>query len=193
MRMSKLEKHFVNGRGHSDKVARHAEEMVRFADPRPGMRYLDVGCGNGAAPIHLARTLGLEIAGVDVDPAQIRIAQADSSELESARFLALDATQLPFDDNAFDIVSTNMVTHHVPEWQSLLAEMVRVLKPDGYFLYTDLVCPGWIAAIGRAIVRRHAGFPTIRELEALRLREGLTPIHQSRSTTRYETVCRLAA
>lgn len=193
MRMSKLEKHFVNGKGHSDKVAKHAEGMVRHADPRPGMRYLDVGCGNGAAPIHLAKTLGLEVAGVDVDPAQIRIAQADSSRLESARFLTLDATQLPFDDNDFDIVSTNMVTHHVPEWQSLLEEMVRVLKPDGYFLFTDLVCPGWIAALGHTLVRRHAGFPTVKDLDALRIREGLFPIHQSRSTMRYETVCRLAA
>lgn len=193
MKMSRIEKHFVNGTEHSDRVAMHAEGIVRHANPHPGKRYLDVGCGNGSATIHLARKLGLQVAGVDVDPEQIRLAREASDGLENVGFLTLDATQLPFEDSEFDIVSTHMVTHHVPEWQSLLVEMVRVLKPEGYFVYTDLVVPGWIAVLGRTLVRRHMGFPTVRELEALKMREQLEPVHLSRSATRYETVCRLAA
>ena len=39
--------------------------LVRITDPQPGRRLLDVGCGNGAAPIHLARTVGLDVTGID--------------------------------------------------------------------------------------------------------------------------------
>lgn len=68
--------------------------------------------------------------------------------MNQARFLTLDGTKLPFEDSEFDLVATNKVMHHVPRWREAVAEMIRVLKPGGYFICTDLVYPGWLAALG---------------------------------------------
>jgi ubiquinone/menaquinone biosynthesis C-methylase UbiE len=63
-----------------------------------------------------------------------------------------------FDDAEFDIVATNKTTHHIPEWKAVLAEIVRVLKPGGYFIYGDLVVPSWLARLGRSPAGGLAGF-----------------------------------
>ena len=139
MKMRRIEKRFVNSARHSARVAEHAEQLVRIADPQPGQQLLDFGCGNGTAPIHLVTTSGLEVTGVDIDPEQIQAAVAESANLATTRFLVADAIDLPFADGEFDLVYTNKATHHIREWQQALTEMTRVLKPGGHLLYTDFV------------------------------------------------------
>lgn len=165
MRMSQIEKRFVNGARHSNRVSTHAERLVRIADPQAGQRLLDVGCGNGAAPIHLAKTFGLDVTGIDVDPEQIAAATAASANLRAARFLVADATQLPFPDNTFDLVTTSKTTHHIPDWPKALTEMTRVLRPGGRLIYRDFVAP-----LGNRIPTRHAldRFATQHRLQTMR-------------------------
>lgn len=141
MKMRQVEKRFVNGTRHSLRVAERAEQLVRMADPEAGQRLLDVGCGNGAAAVRLARTLGLEVTGVDIDPEQIDAAVEASTDLAAVRFLVADATHLPFAEGEFDLVHTSKTMHHVREWQQALAEMARVLRPGGQLLYNDFVAP----------------------------------------------------
>ena len=85
MKMTNLEKTFVNSTTHSRQVSSYAERLLQFTQFKAGQRYLDVGCGNGAAPIHLARKYELQVTGIDVDPEQIRRAEAQSSDI-AARF-----------------------------------------------------------------------------------------------------------
>ena len=141
MKMGVLEKLFVNSAGHSQSVGRRAEQLVRLANPQAGQRYLDVGTGNGAAPIYLARRYGLEATGVDVDPDQIALAEQASLGLPNVHFFTQDGTLLPFGDAQFDIASAFRVAHHIPNWQAALSEMVRVLKPAGHFVFADLLVP----------------------------------------------------
>jgi ubiquinone/menaquinone biosynthesis C-methylase UbiE len=188
MKMGKLEKLFVNSLSHSQRVSQHTERLLNLVDFKAGQKYLDVGCGNGAAAIHLAQKYHLDVTGIDVDPDQIRLAQEQSQGLDKARFLTIDSTQLPFEDGQFDIVFTNKVTHHIPDWENALAEMIRVLKPKGYLIYADLIYPGWLAPIGQAVAGNHAGFPTSSALNSIFEQHGLAKIHFSKSPVHYEAV-----
>jgi len=177
-KMSDFEKSFVNSDRHSQRVSLHAERLVRRVNPRPGQHYLDVGCGNGAAPICIAQKFRLEVTGVDVDPEQIALAQASSQGMKNIRFMALDSRELHFADGQFDIVFTNKVTHHITGWQKAVAEMVRVLRPGGYLIYADFILPSFAAHLGEALFGDRAGFPTREALDDLFARSGLRAVHR---------------
>jgi ubiquinone/menaquinone biosynthesis C-methylase UbiE len=132
MKMTRIEKRFVNEIGHSRKAAQEAVRRLRHIPVQTGWSYLDVGCGNGAAALRVADTFGMHVAGVDVDPQQIAPARSATGGRTDVLFMTADATCLPFDDRRFDIVATNKTTHHVPQWLSAIAEMRRVLKPHAW-------------------------------------------------------------
>ena len=114
----------------------------------PATTLLDVGCGNGDAAIELATTFALQVTGVDID------ASPDATEV---RFVAADATQLPFADAEFDLVHTNKTTHHVRDWEAALDEMTRVLKPAGQLVYSDFVAPLGAGRPGRVLAAGREG------------------------------------
>jgi len=187
MKMGRFEKLFVNRPSHSRRVTEHAEKMLRLAGFAPGQSYLDFGCGNGAAAVYLASKHGLDVTGIDVDPEQIEAARAISKETTKARFLTVDGTKLPFDDNEFDFVATHKVTHHIPDWCEALLQMLRVLKPNGYLIYTDFAFPSWVASVGKRIVKS-MGFPTADELDRFAREKHLLPIHRTQKFYKYEVV-----
>ena len=120
--MTRIEKRFVNELGHSRRVAEEAVRRLRLISVQSGWSYLDVGCGNGAAALHVADTFGVHVVGVDVDPQQIALARSAAGGRTDVLFMTADATSLPFEDGRFDIVATNKTTHHVPQWLSAIAE-----------------------------------------------------------------------
>jgi SAM-dependent methyltransferase len=189
MKMTKLEKHFVNSPGHSESVSRRAEDLLNYARPAPGKCYLDIGTGNGAAAIHMARTYEMDVIGVDVDPEQIQLAQAAAEGIPNVRFQRLDGRALPFDDGSFDIVSAFKVTHHIPNWQDAVAEMLRVVRPGGYFVYADLLLPSWLAGIGERLVHS-VGFPTVEGLTNIAAAQDYSVTYQSRALILVDTVLR---
>ena len=190
MKMGRFEKRFINAAGHSRRVAESVERRLPIVPYRASLKYLDVGCGNGRTALHLAATYGFDVTGIDVDPEQIRLAQEAAGIRVDARFLVGDATRLPFDAAEFDIVATNKTTHHIPEWQTVLAEMVRVLRPGGYFIYGDLVVPSWLARLGRSVAGGLAGFVTRTELDRFIRQQGLTVVQEATRLANYEVVWR---
>jgi ubiquinone/menaquinone biosynthesis C-methylase UbiE len=191
MKMTKFEKFFVNSPRRSRRVAEYAERMLRLVGAAPGQSYLDFGCGNGAAAIHLASRLGLKVTGIDVDPEQIEAARARSEETAKVRFLTADGTKLPFDDNEFDFVATHMVTHHIPDWQNALQQMLRVLKPNSYLIYKDFALPKWVAFLAKRI--RSLGYLTAGDLNRFAQENRLAVVHRARSLNKYEVVWRKPA
>jgi ubiquinone/menaquinone biosynthesis C-methylase UbiE len=172
MKMQAWEKRFVNGQRHSHRVASQAERRLHPIHPRPGQRLLDVGCGNGAAAIHLARAYELKTTGIDIDPDQIRAAAEAANGLTDIRFIVGDATALPFPDGEFDLVYSNKTTHHIPDWQQAISEMARVLKPGGHVVYSDFVAP-----LGRRLPTR-AGVNTAAAEHGLQRYDGSgSPFH----------------
>jgi ubiquinone/menaquinone biosynthesis C-methylase UbiE len=184
MKMNAIEKHFVNGPGHTRRAAHRARQLLDRIDIQAARRYLDVGCGVGAAACEIAARCGLDVTGIDVDPGQIETARAAHPHL---RFMVMDARKLQFHDDEFDIVATSMVTHHMPGWERAFSEMIRVLRPGGYLIFSDFMLPSWLAVAGRRLIPS-VGFPSTKLIESLASRAGLTRVHQSRAVLRFDFI-----
>lgn len=186
MKMTAIEKHFVNSPKHTLRVAHRAQQLLDTIEIQDGWKYLDVGCGAGAAAREIANRCKLDVTGIDVDPKQIEEARAGekSSQLH---FQVINATKLQFRDAEFDIVATSMVTHHMPNWERAFSEMIRVLRIGGYLFYTDLMFPSWLSLICRYLIP-FVGLPSKRPLKSLASKGGLTEIHQSHSGLQYNFI-----
>jgi 2-polyprenyl-6-hydroxyphenyl methylase/3-demethylubiquinone-9 3-methyltransferase len=106
-------------------------------DPR-GQRTLDVGCGGGILAEEFAR-LGCDVTGIDPSEKSLAAARAHAREAG----LAIDYRQgtgerLPFPDAAFDLAYCCDVLEHVEDLAKVIAEVSRVLKPGGIFLYDTI-------------------------------------------------------
>jgi len=96
---------------------------------------LDVGCGGGLLAEELGR-MGCRVTGVDPSQQSIRSAKehAASAALPIAYFVA-PAERLPFASGTFDIVCCCDTLEHIEHLQEALAEIARVLKMGGVFIY----------------------------------------------------------
>jgi SAM-dependent methyltransferase len=88
-------------------------------------RYLDVGCGSGGA-LGVARALGWQVAGVEVDEAA-----AAKARRFSARVHAGDLQAAPFAPGEFDLITAFHVLEHVPDPVGAVRRMLGWLAPGG--------------------------------------------------------------
>jgi ubiquinone/menaquinone biosynthesis C-methylase UbiE len=102
-------------------------------------RILDIGCGTGQfAYTLLERFPRARVWGLDLSSCMLRRATA-RCPASGGRFHAVqgDSERLPFADNTFDAVTCSHSFHHYPRQQCVVAEMHRVLRPDGRLLIID--------------------------------------------------------
>jgi SAM-dependent methyltransferase len=121
---------------------RDAARFLPFLLPhvRSGIDVLDVGCGVGSIALDLApKIVPGRIVGVDADDEQLEVARRAAAErgLDNATFATASVHALPFEDASFDVVYANAVLMYVREQVRALAEMRRVLRPDGVAAVTD--------------------------------------------------------
>jgi ubiquinone/menaquinone biosynthesis C-methylase UbiE len=110
---------------------------------------LEIGCGQGAgARIIYDLFSPKRYVGVDLDPRMIKRAGKKARGLPNACFHEGDASNLEFADASFDLVIDFGIIHHIPNWKAALAELYRVLKIDGEFLFEDLSVETWERGIG---------------------------------------------
>jgi ubiquinone/menaquinone biosynthesis C-methylase UbiE len=103
-----------------------------------GKRVLEVGCGHGGAASYIMRTLRpASYTGLDLNRAAIAYCRKRHNLL-GVDFVHGDAEKLPFPDRSFDAVINVESSAAYPHFSRFLAEVARVLRPGGHFLYTDL-------------------------------------------------------
>jgi len=96
----------------------------------------DIGCGPGVIISTILKAKpNFQISGVDISSHCINYAKKllETKNL-SARFLQADIREIPFLDNAFDVVVGTEVFEHIQNPMSAFSEVARVLKPKGYFI-----------------------------------------------------------
>jgi SAM-dependent methyltransferase len=138
------------------------EEFLRLVSARWNAdqvrEALDVGCGVGHWSRLLLRVLGdhTSVTGVDREAIWIEHARARATQTASpARFRYEVGTieRLPFPDASFDLVTCQTVLIHVADPNIALAEMVRVLRPNGLVLVAEPTNAG-NATVGHSIALR---------------------------------------
>lgn len=100
-----------------------------------GKRVLDVASGEGYG-CQLISQVAEYVVGVDLDVGAVEYAQRTYGS-PSARFVAADATKLPFDDASFDIVTSFETIEHLQDHDAFLSEVKRVLHPDGLLVISS--------------------------------------------------------
>jgi SAM-dependent methyltransferase len=106
-----------------------AEALVDFAGVQPGMRALDVGCGPGALTAVLAERLGApNVRAVDPSEPFVEACRARVSQVEVA---VASAEALPFADDEFDAVLSQLVVNFMDDAETGVGEMARVTRPGG--------------------------------------------------------------
>ncbi len=99
--------------------------------PESGVRWLDVGCGNGAfTEMIVDRCAPVSVQGIDPSEAQLAFARTRPAS-RVAQFQRGDAMALPFPDDTFDAAVMPLVIFFVPDPATGVAEMARVVSPGG--------------------------------------------------------------
>lgn len=126
---------------------------VDLLGPGPG-RCLDLGCGTGRA-IPLLVAAGWTVTAVDVSRDQLTVAAEHAGHL-AEELVCADAHALPFADDSFESVVSILTHTDFDDANAAFAEAVRVLRPEGVFVYV-----GVHPCFGSPAVERREGEPAL--------------------------------
>ena len=122
---------------HSPMAERWLYEIKKQLPQDKNLRILDVGCGAGFFSVLLAKE-GYQVTGVDLTPDMVENARTLAAEEKTdCEFLVMDAENLRFADESFDVVISRNLTWTLPDVKSAYREWVRVLKKGGILLNFD--------------------------------------------------------
>jgi SAM-dependent methyltransferase len=135
MQMATDEIRFDNGAAYEKYMGKWSqlvgEVFLDWLAPKTGLRWLDVGCGNGAfTEMLIERCAPAAVQGVDPSEAQLAFARTRPATLV-AQYHQGDAMALPFPDDTFDAAVMPLVIFFVPEPSTGVTEMARVVCPGG--------------------------------------------------------------
>lgn len=119
------------------------DPLLAWLEVPRGGKVLEVACGAGGPALYLARTLGCDVTGIDINESGVETASrlaAAAGEGTRVRFVVADATRtLPFADETFDGLVCIDSMNHLPDRSAVLRDWRRVLRPGGRALFTDPV------------------------------------------------------
>ena len=129
---------------------------------------LDVCSGMGGPARYLAHRIGCRVVGLDFTESRHLGAQrltklVGLEHLVSFRFG--NALDMPFEADSFDVVVGQEAWCHVPDKPKLIAESVRVVKPDGTIAFTDILRRERLSALEMERLQREMTFPTLESLD----------------------------
>jgi ubiquinone/menaquinone biosynthesis C-methylase UbiE len=177
--------------GDYDRFSRYMEEgageFYERLNVPPGCRLLDVGCGSGQLALLAARD-GVSVTGVDIASNLVERARARAQAAGlNARFEEADAEDLPFEDGAFDFVTSLIGAMFAPQPELVAKELLRVCSPGGTIAMANWTPQGFVGQMFKTVANFIApsGMPspvlwgdeaTVRQ----RLGSGVSSLHLNR-------------
>ena len=104
----------------------YVELVIRYAPS--GSRILDLGCGNGISS-RLLNQADFDVVGTDISA--LFLEEAQEWENPKLRYQVCDVLELPFENNSFDVICSNELIEHLPDVETALTEMIRVVRKGG--------------------------------------------------------------
>jgi len=127
---------FVDGAGYERYMGKWSrltgEVFLQWLAASPCLRWLDVGCGNGAFTEEIiARCAPAAVTAIDPSEQQLAFARTRAGTT-MAKFEVGDAQKLPFGDGSFDVAIMALVLAFLTDPAKAVAEMARVVRPGGW-------------------------------------------------------------
>lgn len=115
----------------------YAIEIAKRIDPAPGSIVLEIAAGTGRVTRHIRERIppSAKLIASDISEDMLAVAKKKLSHLD-IDWQNIDAQQLPFKDNSIDLVVCCFGYMFVPDKPKAFAEVYRVLKQGGLFLFT---------------------------------------------------------
>ncbi len=142
--------------------------LVDYAQPRPGMRVLDVASGTGEPAISIAMRLGAqgEVTALDLSADLLEIAKGRARDrgLNNLVTQQGDAQHLPFEESSFDLAVCRFGVMFFPNAVAAMRELHRVLKKEAracFVAWGPFAQPYWETTMG--VVHRQVGGPLLPE------------------------------
>ena len=112
---------------------------------RPNQSVLDIGCGPG----QLTKSFAIEVGqkgrsiGLDISEDQLKSARELCNNIAGAEIIQGDATELSYDDNTFDAISSIQTLEYIENVDTALSEINRVLRPGGKIALVSVLWDLW--------------------------------------------------
>lgn len=124
---------------HTIAAQQRYDVFVKLLGSVEGKKVLDLGAGDGWQTMSLLER-GALVSSVDISDESIkRIDELSRSYAQAGlcRSFVMDAQHMTFEDDSFDIVVGHGILHHLPDMSRAVSEILRVLKPNGYAVFSE--------------------------------------------------------
>ncbi len=141
---------------------------IGIADAKTGETVLDLGSGGGIDCFLASKEVGPTgfVIGIDMTPRMLELARTNAGKLETTNvvFKLGHIEQIPQEDNSVDLVISNCVIALSEQKERVFSEIIRILKPGGRFVISDMVtdkplpeevrksAAEWVSCVGGAAV-----------------------------------------
>lgn len=130
-----------------------------------GKTILDIGCGNGALLKEFANNIEKGI-GIDASKELISWAKKNHKKNDNVEFKLIDSPQIPLEDNSVDI-AISLLSFRYLDWDPLMNELKRVLKPSGQLFIIDMVtCPLKVSEWGKFLISKNKHYKHRKKFQA---------------------------
>ena len=179
---------------HSDDE--QLNDLLNLMDIQSGMKYLDIGTGNGYLAFALAKRYSdIFVYGLDIaeNSIQHNNALCKKDKILNANFIVYDGMKLPFEQDNFYGVVSRYAFHHFPNIEKFILDLNRIIKPEGFFLFSDPKtydndCAGFVDQFQKQINDGHVHFYKRKEIETYFKTSGFHVQKEFESTVRYPRI-----